>query len=105
MFADELNASFEVTDSNIHNRSKEEDQQERERMRQKQLREKRRALKLKKANEFKEFLEKSGVSLVFQSIFNEILGKNLSEDEVYKYTASRLREVGKALQEIDAKYE
>jgi hypothetical protein len=105
MFAEDFNASFEVTDSNINNQSKYGDEREKERLRIKQLKEKRRVTKLKKANEFKEFLEKSGVSVVFQSIFNEVLGKNVSEEDVYKYTASRLREIGKSLQDIDAKYE
>ena len=38
------------------------------------------------------YLEKSGISVGFQIIFNEIVGKGIKESEVFDYTAKRLRD-------------
>lgn len=37
-------------------------------------------------------MEKSGISVGFQIIFNEIVGKGVKESEVFDYTAKRLRD-------------
>jgi hypothetical protein len=46
--------------------------------------------KIKK--EYYAYLERSGISIGFQIIFNEIVGKNIKEGEVFDYTAKRLRD-------------
>lgn len=38
------------------------------------------------------YLERSGISVGFQIIFNEIVGKGIKEQEVFDYTAKRLRD-------------
>ena len=37
-------------------------------------------------------MEKSGISVGFQIIFNEIVGKGIKEADVFDYTAKRLRD-------------
>jgi hypothetical protein len=37
-------------------------------------------------------LDKSGISVGFQIIFNEIVGKGIKEADVFDYTAKRLRD-------------
>jgi len=46
--------------------------------------------KIKK--EYYAYLERSGISIGFQIIFNEIVGKGIKESEVFDYTAKRLRD-------------
>jgi|JI6StandDraft_1071083.scaffolds.fasta_scaffold01931_5 hypothetical protein len=61
--------------------------------------------KIKK--EYYAYLERSGISIGFQIIFNEIVGKGIKESEVFDYTAKRLRdfkeivEKNKIREEID----
>ena len=38
------------------------------------------------------YLERSGISVGFQIIFNEIVWKGIKEQEVFDYTAKRLRD-------------
>lgn len=38
------------------------------------------------------YLERSGISVGFQIIFNEIVGKGIKEQDVFEYTAKRLRD-------------
>jgi hypothetical protein len=38
------------------------------------------------------YLERSGISVGFQIIFNEIVGKGIKEQDVFDYTAKRLRD-------------
>ena len=40
---------------------------------------------------FKKYIENTGISTAFQIIYAEILTKNISEENVYSYTAMRLR--------------
>lgn len=42
--------------------------------------------------EYYNYLEKSGISVGFQIIFNEIVGKGIPEEEVFDYAAKRLRD-------------
>jgi hypothetical protein len=42
--------------------------------------------------EYYSYLERSGISVGFQIIFNEIVGKGIKESEVFDYTAKRLRD-------------
>lgn len=47
--------------------------------------------------QFQKFLQQTGISDAFQVIFSEVIDKKLKEDVSYKYTADRLREIGKGL--------
>ena len=40
---------------------------------------------------FEKYLEESGLSLSFQIIFTELIQKQIAEDQVFAYTAMRLR--------------
>ena len=50
---------------------------------------------------FEKYLEETGLSLSFQIIFTEIVQKQISEDQVFAYTAMRLRQIGKELEGLD----
>ena len=52
---------------------------------------------------FEKYLEESGLSLSFQIIFTEIIQKQIADDQVFSYTAMRLRQLGKELEKIDSK--
>ena len=51
---------------------------------------------------FEKYLEETGLSLSFQIIFTEIIQKQIAEDQVFAYTAVRLRQIGKELENLDA---
>lgn len=40
---------------------------------------------------FEEYLHESGLPVCFQIIFTEIIKKQISEEQVFQYTAMRLR--------------
>ena len=44
---------------------------------------------------FEKYLQDSGISLAFQIIYTEILTKKIDSDNVFTYTAMRLRQIGK----------
>lgn len=44
---------------------------------------------------FEKYLEESGISIAFQIIYTEILTKKIDEENVFTYTAMRLRQIGK----------
>ena len=52
---------------------------------------------------FEKYLEESGISLSFQIIFTELIQKQIAEDQVFAYTAMRLRQIGKELEQLEAK--
>ncbi len=52
---------------------------------------------------FEKYLEESGLSLSFQIIFTELIQKQIAEDQVFAYTAMRLRQIGKELESLEAK--
>ena len=52
---------------------------------------------------FEKYLDESGLCLSFQIIFTEIIQKQVPEDQVFPYTAMRLRQIGKELEQIDNK--
>lgn len=54
---------------------------------------------------FEKYLEESGLSLAFQIIFAEIISKKISEDQVFAYTAMRLRQIGNELDGLDKREE
>ena len=51
---------------------------------------------------FEKYLEETGLSLSFQIIFTEIVQKQIGEDQVFAYTAMRLRQIGKELEGLEA---
>ena len=46
---------------------------------------------------FEKYLEESGLTLAFQTIFAEILTKKIQPANVFTYTSMRLREIGKEI--------
>ena len=52
---------------------------------------------------FEKYLEESGLSLSFQIVFTEIIQKQIPDDQVFAYTAMRLRQLGKELEKVDGK--
>lgn len=44
---------------------------------------------------FEKYLQDSGISVAFQIIYTEILMKKIDSDNVFTYTAMRLRQIGK----------
>ena len=50
---------------------------------------------------FEKYLEETGLSLSFQIVFTEIIQKQISDDQVFAYTAMRLRQIGKELESLD----
>lgn len=52
---------------------------------------------------FEKYLDESGLSLSFQIVFTEVIQKQIPEDQVFAYTAMRLRQIGKELEKIDTK--
>jgi hypothetical protein len=58
----------------------------------------------KKRQEFSEnfddYLEKSGLPIAFQIIFSEILEKKIQKENLFQYTAMRLRQIGNDIDEI-----
>ncbi len=43
---------------------------------------------------FEKYLDESGLSLAFQLIMAEIISKKVNEDQIFAYTAMRLRQIG-----------
>ena len=54
---------------------------------------------------FEKYLEECGFGLSFQIILTEIIQKQIPQDQVFPYTAMRLRQIGKELEAIDNKAE
>ena len=46
---------------------------------------------------FEQYLEQSGMTYAFEIIFTEIISKQIREDQVFAYTAMRLRQIGREL--------
>ena len=44
---------------------------------------------------FEKYLEESGLTIAFQIIYTEIISKKIEQDNVFTYTAMRLRQIGK----------
>ena len=54
------------------------------------------------ANAFENYINDTGISSAFQLIFSELITKKIPVENYYTYTASRLREIGRELDEIKA---
>ncbi|EAS01216.2 hypothetical protein TTHERM_00318790 (macronuclear) [Tetrahymena thermophila SB210] len=51
--------------------------------------------------EYYNYLENTGIKPAFEIVFNEIVGNNIKEDQVFQYAANRLREIGQKLKEVE----
>ncbi len=52
---------------------------------------------------FEKYLEDSGLSLAFKAIMAEVISKQIPEEHIFSYTAARLRQIGKELDEAEDK--
>ena len=52
------------------------------------------------SKEFEEYIENSGLTLAFELIFSEITTKNIKQENQFQYTAIRLRQIGKELEDL-----
>lgn len=50
-----------------------------------------------KVEGLKEYLKNNGINLAFQVIFSEIVTKKIEKEQVFAYTAMRLRQIGNDL--------
>jgi protein-tyrosine phosphatase len=62
-------------------------------------------VKLRKtqANTFEKYVNDTGIASAFQLIFSEIITKKIPIEDHYTYTAGRLRQIGRELDEINLK--
>lgn len=49
----------------------------------------------------KKYVEESGIEAAFQLISMEVVSEEIPEEEIFKYTARRLREIGKDFKKIE----
>ena len=52
---------------------------------------------------FEQYIEQSGLTYAFQIVFTEVIAKQIREDQVFAYTAMRLRQIGSELDNVDKK--
>ncbi len=50
--------------------------------------------------DFDKYIENSGLTVAFKVIFSEILNKHIHQDNLFQYTAMRLRQIGKELEDL-----
>lgn len=48
----------------------------------------------------KDYLKNNGINLAFQVIFSEIVTKKIEKEQVFAYTAMRLRQIGNDLNQL-----
>ena len=92
--------SGEENDESEEERKKREEEEaaEQERIRQEEEKAKKRQ---EQAVLFEEYVEQSGLKYSFQIIFTEIISNQIREDQVFAYTAMRLRQIGSELDNLD----
>ena len=49
------------------------------------------------------YIHETGIGISFQIIFSELISKKIAIEDYYKYTASRLREIGREKEALDRK--
>lgn len=54
----------------------------------------------KKSEKLNKFVQETGLFLAFQTIFAEIIGRDIPDRKHFSYTAKRLREFGKEIERI-----
>ena len=59
-------------------------------------------VKIKKtqAIAFENYIRETGISSAFQLIFTELLIKDMKEEDYFSYAASRLRQIGREVEDI-----
>ncbi len=55
------------------------------------------------SEEFKKFIEASGLPLAFNLIFGELISKHIQPENYFTYTSMRLKQLGKEFEEINMK--
>ena len=58
------------------------------------------AVKEKKAQKFRSYVNNSGLQLAFQLIISEIMGGEMSKEEHFSYASRRMKEIGREYQEV-----
>jgi hypothetical protein len=53
-----------------------------------------------KVDEFQKYLSESGLPEAFELIFSELISKGIKQENFYSYTAMRLRQIGKEVDEL-----
>lgn len=82
-----------VTDDELHKTLDENEKQKLEELKAKK--------RQQQAQLFEHYIEQSGMTYAFEIIFTEIIAKQIREDQVFAFTAMRLRQLGKDLDSID----
>ena len=97
---DKSNKSDDHPKENDEEREKREEKEaaEADRIRQEEDKAKKRQ---EQAVQFEEYVEQSGLKYSFQIIFTEIISKQIREDQVFAYTAMRLRQIGAELDNLE----
>jgi hypothetical protein len=59
-------------------------------------------VKMKKtqANAFENYIRETGISSAFQLILTELLIKDIKDEDYFSYAASRLRQIGRQVEDI-----
>jgi hypothetical protein len=55
------------------------------------------------AKKFERYIEDSGLSIAFQLVFSELITKHIHPDNYFTYTAMRVRQIGKDIDEMKLK--
>ena len=55
------------------------------------------------ANAFEKYLKDTGIANAFQMIFSELISKKINTEDFYSYSAARLRQIGREVDEIKTK--
>jgi hypothetical protein len=58
------------------------------------------AKRQEQVKEYEKYIEDSGLPVAFQLIFSEIVSKGINSDNFFNYTAMRLRQIGKEIDDI-----
>jgi hypothetical protein len=54
-------------------------------------------------NKYEKYLNDSGLPIAFQLIYSEIISKHIQPENFFTYTAMRLRQIGKEIEEMKQK--
>lgn len=83
-------------------RREEEEKLKREEEERKRIEEEERQRKRQEqAVTFEKYLEDSGLPLAFQIIMAEVIAKKIPEEQIFPYTAMRLRQIGQELDQVE----
>ena len=60
-------------------------------------------IRKQQADSVDKYIHETGIGISFQIIFSELISKKIAVENYYKYTASRLREIGREKEALDRK--